>query len=252
MTIYPDGGVKRVRLFGRRAVEGAPRTSRVPLTSSLPAAIGDTVKAIVDKALPGTPAAAPAPGPADPMAASLPTIPALPLSPEGFAGYGHVVQAYDNPHHAPKGMRVSVVNYGTATKYNHVSPISASAAPAHPSAQQAVNLSTHVCTPYADPALGLGGPNAAKFEVRVLERHEFSTQTWLPLGAGPAARYLVVVALPGENGQPDLQTLRAFVGTGAQGFTYGANVSVAVQLTFRSVSSSLMALLLHIRSGIIR
>ena len=82
------------------------------------------------------------------------------------------------------------------------------------------------------------------FEVGVLERHPFTTQTFAPLGVDPAAarRYLVIVApslpasaedaalpapgdeapdLPGR-GLPDLRRLRAFVATGAQAVTYSA------------------------------
>ena len=81
------------------------------------------------------------------------------------------------------------------------------------------------------------------FEVNILERHPFTTQTFAPLGVDPAAdrRYLVIVApslapspddaalpapsasgdLPGR-GLPDLKGLRAFVATGNQAVTYGA------------------------------
>ena len=81
------------------------------------------------------------------------------------------------------------------------------------------------------------------FEVNILERHPYTTQTFAPLGVDPAAdrRYLVIVApslapspddvtlpvppasgdLPGR-GLPDLKRLRAFVATGNQAVTYGA------------------------------
>ncbi|KAI0386872.1 hypothetical protein F5Y04DRAFT_242558 [Hypomontagnella monticulosa] len=85
------------------------------------------------------------------------------------------------------------------------------------------------------------------FQVSILERHPFTTQTFVPVGAGAEARYLVIVApslapdqstipsdvdeknlcapmgpgLPGR-GLPDLTRVRAFVATGAQAVTYGA------------------------------
>lgn len=51
----------------------------------------------------------------------------------------------------------------------------------------------------------------------VMERHPFSSQTFLPL---KASRYLVVVAPDGSDGGPDLTRVRAFVSGGNQGVTY--------------------------------
>ncbi|KAI1362701.1 ureidoglycolate hydrolase [Xylaria arbuscula] len=79
------------------------------------------------------------------------------------------------------------------------------------------------------------------FEVKVLERHPFTSQTFIPLTADTAKRYLVIVAptldateedgdlpapeggagLPGR-GLPDVRGLRAFVASGEQAVTYGA------------------------------
>jgi ureidoglycolate lyase len=53
-----------------------------------------------------------------------------------------------------------------------------------------------------------------------LERHEFSSQTFVPLEAG---RYLVVVAPHTPNGGPDLAGLKAFIATSEQGVTYRPN-----------------------------
>lgn len=88
-------------------------------------------------------------------------------------------------------------------------------------------------------------------EVKVLERHPFTSQTFIPLTADGTKRYLVVVAptleavgdekglpvpeasgggnggggerkLPGP-GLPDLKGLKAFVATGEQAVTYAAD-----------------------------
>ncbi|KAK8071077.1 Bcdal3 [Apiospora hydei] len=99
-----------------------------------------------------------------------------------------------------------------------------------------------------------GGSSDGGVEVKVLERHPFTTQTFIPLTANPSKRYLVIVApslppsaldeglpvpdpssrsspsspsssssssLPGR-GMPDLTKLRAFIATGEQAVTYGA------------------------------
>ncbi|MBS0520361.1 MAG: ureidoglycolate lyase [Proteobacteria bacterium] len=51
----------------------------------------------------------------------------------------------------------------------------------------------------------------------LLERHEFSSQTFMPLDVG---RWLVVVAPHAASGGPDLSRVQAFVATGRQGVTY--------------------------------
>ena len=50
-----------------------------------------------------------------------------------------------------------------------------------------------------------------------LERHPYSTQSFLPLGE---TSYLVIVALSGENGTPDLNTVAAFSVPSGVGIAY--------------------------------
>ncbi|APW38265.1 hypothetical protein RD110_14555 [Rhodoferax koreense] len=58
-------------------------------------------------------------------------------------------------------------------------------------------------------------------ELKALERHPFSTQTFLPVnGCG----FLVVVCHADADGEPDLATLRAFEAAPDQGVTYARNV----------------------------
>ena len=54
----------------------------------------------------------------------------------------------------------------------------------------------------------------------MLERHEFSSQTFVPVDV---ARWLIVVAPHARAGGPDMAGLKAFVATGAQGVTYRPN-----------------------------
>jgi len=54
-------------------------------------------------------------------------------------------------------------------------------------------------------------------EVKVLERHEHSSQTFIPL---QVSRYLVLATLDAPGGGPDLSRLRAFVARAGQGVTY--------------------------------
>jgi ureidoglycolate lyase len=53
-----------------------------------------------------------------------------------------------------------------------------------------------------------------------LERHEFSSQTFVPIDV---ARWLIVVAPHARAGGPDIAGIRAFIATGRQGVTYRPN-----------------------------
>lgn len=63
-------------------------------------------------------------------------------------------------------------------------------------------------------------PTALPLEANLLERHEFSSQTFLPLDAG---RVLIVVAPHAASGGPDVRRVQAFVTSARQGFTYRPN-----------------------------
>lgn len=54
----------------------------------------------------------------------------------------------------------------------------------------------------------------------VMERHEYSSQTFLPLRV---ARYLVVVAPHDRDDGPDISRARAFIADGQTGITYRPN-----------------------------
>ena len=54
----------------------------------------------------------------------------------------------------------------------------------------------------------------------LMERHEFSSQTFIPVDV---ARWLIVVAPHAAKGGPDMAGVRAFIATGQQGVTYKPN-----------------------------
>ncbi|ROT41550.1 hypothetical protein SODALDRAFT_331298 [Sodiomyces alkalinus F11] len=217
-------------------------------------------------------------------------IPAQPLTPAEFAPFGSVVQ---NPHPSihpspslPTNLAYNAVsaNQGTAIKYQHLSrPLDLYAsAPSKVSSKPVLNIfvcaarplrlrppplpsssssssSSSSPSPSPSPLPPRGG--AGLFLVTILERHPFTTQTFVPLAQGPAApasSYLVIVAPslpPGPldqhlpfppssppssdgtgdekreeqsatvlpaRGVPDLRNLRAFIAGPGQGVTYGA------------------------------
>jgi ureidoglycolate lyase len=54
----------------------------------------------------------------------------------------------------------------------------------------------------------------------MMERHEFSSQTFVPVDVG---RWLIVVAPHARTGGPDMAEAKAFIATGMQGVTYRPN-----------------------------
>ena len=78
--------------------------------------------------------------------------------------------------------------------------------------------------PAARPSLSLSlKPETVDrpFTAELLERHEFSSQSFVPIDAG---RWLVVVAPHAAAGGPDVAGVKAFIATASQGVTYRANI----------------------------
>jgi ureidoglycolate lyase len=73
--------------------------------------------------------------------------------------------------------------------------------------------------PAAHPTLALAriAPTAAPLRAGALERHPFSSQTFVPTDL---SRYLVVVCPSGADGEPVVERLLAFVADGTQGVNY--------------------------------
>lgn len=202
VTIYPDGGLKRVRIIGRQAdVSTAPTEVSAENMDVLSSTISDTERAGLSQTV---------------------TIPVLPLTPEAFAPFGQVLQAYGDHTAAPKGTRITPANGGTASKFHKLSLLRSS----YPSDTGATaGISIYRCQPLAEVAAD------GTVELTTLERHPFTNQAFVPMGHGSgeglsetADRYLVVVAKNGENDRPDLKTVRAFVATTAQGVVYNTAV----------------------------
>jgi ureidoglycolate lyase len=97
-----------------------------------------------------------------------------------------------------------------------------------------IDLPDHPGRNYYDEALGnlraaarpslsitLKEPTPAHpLRATMLERHEFSSQTFIPIDV---ARWLIVVAPHAPQGGPDVSGVRAFIASGRQGVTYKPN-----------------------------
>lgn len=220
VTIHPDGGLKRVRLVGKRAdkpVQGTAVTNNHGMSS-----VNDTKP--IDEANNGAEAVKRLSSTDKvSVATSATTIPILPLTPEAFAPFGKVIQAYADHNAAPRGTKITSANQGTASKFHKLGLISSCYLS---EAGATTGLSVFRCSP-----LSHNGVNG-EWEVKVLERHPFTTQAFIPMGpAGsfgknmdgledPGDGYLVVVAKNGLDDRPDRKTLRAFSASAAQGIMY--------------------------------
>ena len=77
--------------------------------------------------------------------------------------------------------------------------------------------------PHARPSLSMSfrEPTPDRpLKSELLERHEFSSQTFVPVDVG---RWLIVVAPHAKAGGPDMAGLKAFIADGTQGVTYRPN-----------------------------
>ncbi|KAH9892562.1 allantoicase [Cubamyces lactineus] len=240
ITIYPDGGIKRVRVLGRRAASISAANGDAQAAHPI-----DAIEADVGSGATsahhhpdGTPYAFSASSPS--ASASLDSasvrgavIPAVPLTPEAFAPFGKVVQAYADPNGVPnpRTTRVTGANQGTATKFHKLALLESS----YPAGSGAsAGLSVYRCK--AIDVLPGG-----EWEVKLLERHPCTNQAFIPMGGGrglgesesadvdngladPGRAYLVIVAQNGADDKPDLGTMRAFVASGGQGIVYDTGI----------------------------
>lgn len=216
VTIYPDGGIKRVRVIGRMA-SGSDRVASAqviePLTtapaSASPVDASPTYQSDTDTL-----------EPADGRS----IIPALALTAEAFAPFGQVVQAYADVNAVPdpRSTRITGANQGTAVKFHKLALLESS----YPLDSNATTgISVYRCKPI-EP--GPGGVWA----VKLLERHSATKQAFIPMGEAsgydslesPGKRYLVVVAHNGEDDKPDLRTMRSFIVSAGQGIMYNTGI----------------------------
>lgn len=150
-----------------------------------------------------------------------PSVVATALTPESFAPYGGVISA----DHQIKNVVASSANYGTAVKLHKVAPIENHFEKCKSGAAATPRWNVFRCSApkhLIEPV----GTLSKKYQAKVLERHPYSTQTFLPMGQ-PKDRdsYVVIVAktdLSSPLRLPDPATVKAFVCKGNQSVTYGA------------------------------
>ena len=179
------------------------------------------------------------------------------LTPESFAPFGTLTQnlypeiSRSNGRSLPPG--AIIANQGTAIKYSNVLHLTNRYSHSEVTKDGVAHLPTFSlfsCVPAPLTDVGqIGGPSRPKsdhvFEVKVMERHPLTSQTFIPLGLSPDevdSKYLIIVARtaepprtvssslknlvagtsPRREGPPDLPTMRAFLAHGDQVVTYAA------------------------------
>lgn len=116
------------------------------------------------------------------------TIVAAPITPESFAPFGDVLACPADPgrDYFDGGLANGRPDVPASLSLSHVAPI-----------------------------------GEMPLRVRQLERHEFSSQSFVPLDV---ARYIVIAAPKAPGGGPDVENVRAFVVPGNIGITYHIDV----------------------------
>jgi allantoicase len=142
---------------------------------------------------------------ATPTIQAVPSIPTLPLTEAGFAPYGFVIQSFarsippspleDDVRSIRAGTRggivIKSVNFDTALKFNNLAPVTW----LHPAkeVQPVLNQCIFRCDRQSAPS------NANLWPIEALERHQYSSQSFVPMGGCQDGRYLVIVALPDKG-----------------------------------------------------
>ncbi|GAC92651.1 allantoicase [Pseudozyma hubeiensis SY62] len=217
VKMHPDGGIKRFRVHGRRA--NPILAAKIPPTSlpavAIPADVQDPLpSATSDPFAPVSAESSLAPSSSSPATTSTGIVvhgkflPASPLTTSAFASYGAVIDG-PSTHNPDDAKPFKIVNQGTAQKFLNLAEI-VNNYPEQAGAR--TNIHVYRC----DPAAKM------PFEVKLLERHRFTTQAFIPMVSvgGKQNGFLVVVAQNGQDDRPDLNTLGVFLATTEQAIQY--------------------------------
>ncbi|KAG0092841.1 Allantoicase [Podila epicladia] len=147
---------------------------------------------------------------------TLPVIQPKPITNENFERWGQVVRLPDADPNAVQ------VNQGTAQKFSHLAkftnlrPAATDSANPNPTLATAeANIAIFKCyKPVQDP----------QFQIKLLERHSYSSQMFMPMGGDGNGSYVVVTAENGPDDKPVLETLQAFRCNNTLGINYKPNV----------------------------
>ncbi|WVF69308.1 allantoicase [Kwoniella sp. CBS 6097] len=144
------------------------------------------------------------------------------ITPDNFAPFGHIVTTSPSSSHTDSETSPD----GKTTKHNVLAPIVSS----YPADSGAI---TGISVYRATKKVGL--ERGREFEVRYMERHEYTSQAFIPMGKAewhgkseealaPGGEFLVIVAKAGSDGKPDPSTLKSFIMPPDTGLSYAPGV----------------------------
>lgn len=210
------------------------------------------------------------------------TVTAHLLTPDTFAPFGEVIQNPRPDVHpsnfadvGPLPLDAISANQGTAIQYQHVTRMVDQYGQAPSGVPGAAAVSMFVCSArklqsQRPGRSGKASSSSSFFEVNVLERHPYTTQTFTPLSASGSKAsdgkhcYLVIVApnlktvsgsdtLRAESAvssPPDLSGLKAFIATTDQAVTYGAGTWHAPMVALGPEGSALDFVVTQFKNGV--
>ncbi|BAO38440.1 ureidoglycolate hydrolase [Kluyveromyces marxianus] len=156
-------------------------------------------------------------------------IPLTPLNIKAFQNYGSIISPDEEVEQLDSEQKNA--NQGTAIKLIKVSSLQNNFPEQYKIKNPNCNLfrcfpKEHMRKNFECVNQDSSETNVVLHELKVLEKHPFSSQTFIPMGRSTSMgfAYIVVVALPNEKGEPDLLTLKAFLCKPNQAVTYGAGV----------------------------
>ncbi|KAJ5579607.1 Ureidoglycolate hydrolase [Penicillium hispanicum] len=193
-----------------------------------------------------------------PILTSTPSVSLVPepLTPANFAPFGTAIcsplprdlnvapQPSTRPSHDPTPV---LANQNSALKYSPISPLLDHYTTASSRKPASARMTMFCCFPRKLRTVSHGPqPEREVFDVRILERHPFTNQTFIPIdlsshptvGDGEEEPVFLVVVAPTRQGEvatttndagqtvtirdpPDLQKAKAFIARGGQAVTYG-------------------------------
>ncbi|KAJ5085701.1 Ureidoglycolate hydrolase [Penicillium argentinense] len=192
-----------------------------------------------------------------PILTSNPTLTLVPepLTPTNFAPYGTAIQSplprdlsiavqpSSLPPHNPAPV---LANQNSALKYSPISPMLDTYKNGPSGQPSATRMTMFCCFPRKLRTIGSGTSEKEAFDVRILERHPYTNQTFIPtdlsshskVGNGDEEPIFLVVVAPTLEGEtatakneagetitirdpPDLRNVKAFIARGGQSVTYG-------------------------------
>ncbi|WVR06223.1 allantoicase [Kwoniella sp. DSM 27419] len=144
------------------------------------------------------------------------------ITPDNFAPFGHIITTTPSASHTDSESSPD----GKTTKNNCLAPL-VSTYPADSGAVTAIGVYR------ATKKVGL--ERGKTFDVRLMERHPYTSQAFLPMGKAewtgkseevlaPGGEFLVIVAQNGADDKPDPATIRSFIMPANTGLSYAPGV----------------------------